>query len=108
MAGRLRIGACLSLSGRFARFGRQAARGLAAWRSLHGGVELVVADDRSDRRTLEAVLPNVAARCEVLLGPYSTTLMRAAGRMAVEYGWLVWNQGGAGDEGRAGQSGRWR
>ena len=29
MNGRLRIGACLSLSGKFAQFGRQSAKGLA-------------------------------------------------------------------------------
>jgi Periplasmic binding protein len=98
MEGRLRVGACLSLSGRFARFGRQAAQGLEAWRSLQGGAELVIDDDRSDPRTLKEVLPGVAAWCDVLLGPYSTILMRAAGRMAAEHGWLLWNQGGSGDE----------
>ena len=98
MAGQLRIGACLSLSGMFAQFGRQAARGLEAWRSLDGGADVLVEDDRSDRRTLEAVLPGVAARCDILLGPYSTQLMRVAGRIAVESGWLVWNQGGSGDD----------
>ena len=98
MNGRLRIGACLSLSGRFAQFGRQAAQGLETWRSLDGAAEILVEDDCSDRRTLEAVLPGVAARCDILLGPYSTQLMRAAGRMAAESGWLVWNHGGSGDD----------
>ena len=98
MNGHLRIGACLSLSGKFARFGRQAARGLEAWRSLDGAADIVVEDDLSDRRTLEAVLPDLAARCDLLLGPYSTQLMRAAGRMAAESGWLVWNHGGSGDD----------
>jgi Periplasmic binding protein len=98
MSGRLRIGACLSLSGRFAQFGRQAAQGLETWRSLDGTAEILVEDDCSDRRTLEMVLPGVAARCDMLLGPYSTQLMRAAGRMAAESGWLVWNHGGSGDD----------
>ncbi len=98
MNGRLRIGACLSLSGRFAQFGRQAAQGLETWRSLDGAAEILVEDDCSDRRTLETVLPGVAARCDLLLGPYSTQLMRAAGRMAAESGWLVWNHGGSGDD----------
>lgn len=98
MKGQLRIGGCLSLSGKFAQFGRQAARGLEAWQSLGGRAELVIEDDRSDRRTLEAVLPDVAARCDILLGPYSTQLMRAAGNLAAESGWLVWNQGGSGDD----------
>jgi ABC-type branched-subunit amino acid transport system substrate-binding protein len=98
MNGRLRIGACLSLSGRFAQFGRQAAQGLETWRSLDGTAKLVIEDDQSDRRTLESVLPGVAARCDLLLGPYSTQLMRAAGRIAAESGWLVWNHGGSGDD----------
>src|SRR5260370_31891730 len=95
MAGQLRIGACLSLSGRFARFGRQAAQGLHTWSSLDGRADLLVEDDASDRRTLEAVLPGVAARSDILLGPYSTQLMRAAGRIAADSGWLIWNHGGA-------------
>lgn len=98
MNGRLRIGACLSLSGRFAQFGRQAAQGLETWRSLDGAAEILVEDDCSDRRTLETVLPGLAARCDLLLGPYSTQLMRAAGCMAAESGWLVWNHGGSGDD----------
>lgn len=98
MDGHLRIGACLSLSGKFAQFGRQAARGLEAWRSLDDIAEIFVEDDHSDRRTLEAVLPGLAARCDILLGPYSTQLMRAAGRMAADSDWLIWNQGGSGDD----------
>ncbi len=98
MAGHLRIGACLSLSGRFAQFGRQAAQGLETWSALDGTADILIEDDGSDRRTLEAVLPGVAARCDILLGPYSTQLMRAAGRMAAESGWLVWNHGGSGDD----------
>src|SRR6266851_6382458 len=98
MAGQLRIGACLSLSGRFARFGRQAAQGLQTWSSLDGSADMLVEDDASDRRTLEAVLPGVAARSDILLGPYSTQLMRAAGRIAADSGWLIWNHGGSGDD----------
>jgi ABC-type branched-subunit amino acid transport system substrate-binding protein len=96
--GRLRIGACLSLSGKFARFGRQAALGLKAWQLLDGTAELLIEDDRSDRRTLEAIFPDVAARCDVLLGPYSTILTRTAGRVAAGSDLLVWNHGGSGDD----------
>ena len=98
MSAHLRIGACLSLSGKFAQFGGQAAQGLQAWRSLDGNADILVEDDHSDRRSLEAVLPDLAARCDVLLGPYSTQLTRAAGRIAAESGWLLWNQGGSGDD----------
>lgn len=105
MNGHLRVGACLSLSGRFAQFGRQAALGLEAWRSLDGNAELVIEDDRSDRQALESVLPGVVARCDVLLGPYSTVLARAAGRVAADSGWLVWNHGGSGDDVQRAQPG---
>ncbi|MGH3401551.1 MAG: ABC transporter substrate-binding protein [Streptosporangiaceae bacterium] len=98
MTDRLRIGACLSLSGKFARFGRQAAAGLEAWRSLTGVADLIIEDDDSDRERLAAALPDVARRCDLLLGPYSTVLMRTAGRMAAENDWLIWNQGGTGDD----------
>jgi branched-chain amino acid transport system substrate-binding protein len=95
---RLRVGACLSLSGRFARFGGQARYALEAWCSLGAKAELVIEDDASDRHVLESKMPDVASRCDVLLGPYSTQLMRAAGRMAAQSGWLMWNHGGSGDD----------
>jgi ABC-type branched-subunit amino acid transport system substrate-binding protein len=98
MSSRVRIGACLSLSGRYAQFGRQAAQGLRTWQSLDRDTDLLVEDDRSDRLALKAALPLLAARCDILLGPYSTQLMRAAARMAAESGWLLWNHGGSGDD----------
>ncbi|MGB6454845.1 MAG: ABC transporter substrate-binding protein [Streptosporangiaceae bacterium] len=95
---RLLVCACLSLSGRFAPFGRQAARGLEVWAELDGKADVLIEDDASDMRQLQALLPGLAARCDLLLGPYSTVLMRAAGDMAAENGWLIWNHGGSGDD----------
>jgi hypothetical protein len=94
----LRVGACLSLSGRFSRFGRQAARALEAWASLDGGAQVLIEDDASDVRRLRAALPRVAAASDLLLGPYSTLLMRAAGELAAESGWIAWNHGGSGGD----------
>jgi branched-chain amino acid transport system substrate-binding protein len=94
----LRVGACLSLSGRFGQFGRQAAAGLETWQQLCGDADLLIEDDRSDPQHLETVLPSVAARCDLLLGPYSSLLMRTAGQIASEAGLLLWNHGGSGDE----------
>src|SRR5271154_38923 len=94
----LRIGACLSLSGRFSRFGLQAARALEVWASLDGGAQVLIEDDGSDVSQLRAALPQVAATPALLLGPYSTLLMRAAGELAAEAGWTVWNHGGSGDD----------
>ena len=95
---RIRLGACLSLSGRYARFGTQAARALDVWRSLDGHADLVIEDDRSDPQTLGPALRRVAAAVDVLLSPYSTQLVRAAAAMATAEGWLLWNHGGSGDD----------
>jgi branched-chain amino acid transport system substrate-binding protein len=96
---RLRVGACLSLTGRFGRFGRQAAHGLEAWQRLAGErVELCIEDDASDPNGFVAHLRRLAARCEVLLGPYSTQLMRPAATAVADVDGLLWNHGGAGDD----------
>jgi ABC-type branched-subunit amino acid transport system substrate-binding protein len=95
----VRLGLCLSLSGRYARFGRQAAAGLSAWQRLSGEeIELCVEDDGSDPERVAGALARVAERCELLLGPYSTQLMRAAGRAMEEVDGLLWNHGGSGDD----------
>lgn len=78
----LRIGACLSLTGRFARFGSQAAAALETWKLIDGHCELILEDDESTPRTLERVLPRLARNCDILLGPYSTQLVRTAGKIA--------------------------
>src|SRR3954467_7910226 len=96
---RLRLGACLSLTGRYGRFGRQAANGLRVWQQLAGeDVELVIEDDGSDPEQLADRFPSVASRCDLLLGPYSTQLTRAAAEEMAEIDGVLWNQGGAGDD----------
>jgi Periplasmic binding protein len=95
---RIRVGACLSLSGRYARFGSQAARALDVWGTLDGHVDLVIEDDQSDPRVVQQILPRVAEASDVLLSPYSTQLVRAAAAMASAEGWLLWNHGGSGDD----------
>jgi ABC-type branched-subunit amino acid transport system substrate-binding protein len=96
--GHLRVGACLSLTGRFSQFGTQAANALRVWRDLDAAADLVIEDDRSDPQVLGSAIKTVASQCDVLLGPYSTQLMRQAGRLAAESGWLLWNHGGSGDD----------
>jgi branched-chain amino acid transport system substrate-binding protein len=95
---RIRLGACLSLSGRYARFGTQAAQALDVWRSIDGHADLVIEDDRSDPQALGRTLHRVAVAADVLLSPYSTQLVRVAAAMASAEGWLLWNHGGSGDD----------
>jgi hypothetical protein len=95
---RIRVGVCLSLSGRYARFGFQAAQALEVWRELDGHVDLFIVDDQSNRQVVGQALPRVAEASDVLLSPYSTQLVKAAASMASAEGWLLWNHGGSGDD----------
>jgi branched-chain amino acid transport system substrate-binding protein len=61
-------------------------------------IELCVQDDRSDPDRVAGELGRIAGRCELLLGPYSTQLMRAAGHAMEELDGLLWNHGGSGDD----------
>lgn len=97
MTARLRAGACLSLTGRFAPFGQQAANGLRLWADT-SGIDLTVVDDGSDPQVLKQRLPAVADEADVLFGPYSTLLMRAAAPIAEHAGRLLFNHGGSGAE----------
>lgn len=81
-------------------------RGLEAWCALDGDAQLIVEDDGSDPGQLTARLRRMASRCDLLLGPYSTQLMRAAGRFVAETDHLLWNHGGAGDDVDAARPGR--
>ncbi|GAA2442932.1 amino acid ABC transporter substrate-binding protein [Actinomadura vinacea] len=102
---RLRLGVCLSLTGRHARFGRQARAGLEVWNGFEPAVDLFIEDDQSDPRGFGAVFRRLASKCDILLGPYSTQLMRRAGDAAAELDRLVWNHGGAGDDVQAAHPG---
>jgi hypothetical protein len=72
---------------------------------MDGAVELILVDDESQIRKLETLLAQLASRCDVLLGPYSTRLMRAAGRIAAQEDRLLWNHGGSGDDVEVGYPG---
>ncbi|WP_028923463.1 ABC transporter substrate-binding protein [Pseudonocardia acaciae] len=96
--GPLRIGASLSLTGRYAMFGTQAAHGLRSWATLDGNAEIVIIDDRSEPSRVAPALSSLTDGCDLLLGPYSTQLMRAANKVVADLGKLLWNHGGSGDD----------
>jgi branched-chain amino acid transport system substrate-binding protein len=95
---RLRLGAYLSLTGRYARFGQQAAAGLRVLHRLTDDVDLHIEDDAGEPRRIREGLADLAGRCDLLLGPYSTQLMRAAGQAIEHVDALLWNHGGSGDD----------
>jgi ABC-type branched-subunit amino acid transport system substrate-binding protein len=93
----IRAGACLSLSGRFAPFGRQAANGLRLWADS-ADITLTVLDDESDCAVLAERMPDLAADTDLLFGPYSTVLLRAALPIAAAADRLLFNHGGSGGD----------
>jgi Periplasmic binding protein len=103
---RLRVGAVLSLTGRFARFGTQAAEALHVWSGLTADTEVVIEDDAGEPSRVAPALEAMGIRCDLLLGPYSTLLVRAAATFAAVSGHLVWNHGGSGDDVQAAAPGR--
>jgi hypothetical protein len=101
----LRLGAPLPLSGPLARFGHQAAAGLQAWAVLQGpSVRVQIADCTSDPARLPGCLRELAG-VDLLLGPYASSLTRAA-LETLQGKRLLWNHGGAADDVQEGPPGR--
>jgi branched-chain amino acid transport system substrate-binding protein len=111
MAERLSVGLSLSLSGRYATMGRQAEAAIklfvddvnAAGGVRIGGRPYAVAlrcdDDRSDPRRCAEIYGALCGpeRVDLLLGPYSSRLARAAAPIAEAAGMVMLNHGGADD-----------
>jgi branched-chain amino acid transport system substrate-binding protein len=106
--GRLRLGAALSISGRYAFLGRLAAAGLqAVVRDVRsqGGVrtaegrlvpQLGLLDDAGTRKGVRRRL-DALVEADLLIGPYGSDLVGEAARWAAEHGRLLWNHGGSAD-----------
>ena len=111
MRERLSVGLSLSLSGAYAAMGRQAEAAIKLLvddLNAAGGVriggrarELVLGchDDRSDARRCAEIYSALCGseRVDLLLGPYSSRLARAAAPIAEAAGMMMLNHGGADD-----------
>jgi ABC-type branched-subunit amino acid transport system substrate-binding protein len=107
--GRVLIGGVVSLSGRYAFQGRLADAGLqqaVADLRGRGGVrladrdvlpELVVLDDGGTRDGVRQALDALSG-ADLVVGPYGSDLVRAAGAWAAERGRVLWNHGGSADD----------
>jgi branched-chain amino acid transport system substrate-binding protein len=109
----LRLGAALSQTGLYALQGRQALQGLRLWvedTNARGGLsvpgvkravrlDLLAYDDRSRRAEVERLTAQLIRRdrVDILVGPYSSGLTRAAAAIAEAHGKLLWNHGGSSD-----------
>jgi branched-chain amino acid transport system substrate-binding protein len=105
------IGLTLSLSGRYAAMGRQAAAALemfAADQNSAGGIDIggrrrplaiQCYDDRSDPKLCAELYRSLCFenRADLIFGPYSSELTRIAARIAEQAGMVMVNHGGADD-----------
>jgi branched-chain amino acid transport system substrate-binding protein len=114
VAGTIRFGASVSVSGRYALQGRQVLAGLRAWVEavnageglrVHGGgarapVRLVYYDDASSPAKAAANTERLldADAVEILIGPYASDLTLAVLSVARRRGRVLWNHGGASDD----------
>ena len=111
---RIKFGASLSTSGRYALQGSQALAGLRAWAvgtNADGGVRLPgrgsgvpatlsVYDDGSRPAQAAANVERLITHddVDVLIGPYGSDLTRAVVPVARRHGKVLWNHGGAADD----------
>jgi branched-chain amino acid transport system substrate-binding protein len=91
---RVRAGAALALSGRYAFAGRDAANGLRHW-AAQADVDLAIVDGTSDGERTAVRVVELAGRCELLFGPYGSGPMRAVQQALAGAPWVVWNHGAA-------------
>ena len=108
----IKLGIAVSLSGRYALFGRQAVEGIklyAADANRRGGIrigaqkvplEVVVVDDQGSESAMRKAIEKLVRRerVELLLGPYGSGLTLAAAEVADSLSHVLWNHGGASDE----------
>jgi ABC-type branched-subunit amino acid transport system substrate-binding protein len=109
---KLTIGLSLSLSGEYASMGRQAEAAMRLFVSdtnASGGIQidgirhevaLECVDDQSRRERTAEIYRELCfgGRANVIFGPYSSALARAAAPLAEEAGMVMVNHGGAGDD----------
>src|SRR6266511_1074401 len=87
-----------SLTGPFARQGAEAAAGLELW-AEEAGAGLTILDDGGSRpAALSAYAAWIHQGVDLLLGPYSSGLVRAVAPAVCGAGRLLWNHGGSADD----------
>ena len=87
----------LSLTGRYARQGTDAADGIRLWAEA-AGVRLTLVDDRGSRQAAIDAYSAWLDTVDLLIGPYASGLVRAIAPMVREAGRLLWNHGGSADD----------
>jgi len=93
----LRIGASISLTGRYDRTGKELMNGYEVWRdqvNTKGGImgrriELVIYDDQSDPETSRNLYEKLISedKVDLIIGPYSSPVTLPASTVAEKYGY---------------------
>src|SRR4029450_8685750 len=87
----------LSMSGLFRRQGTEAAEGVRLWAG-ETGVRVTIADDEGSKKSaLQAYAEWIDKSVDLLIGPYSSGLVRAVAPLVRDAGRLLWNHGGSAD-----------
>jgi ABC-type branched-subunit amino acid transport system substrate-binding protein len=87
----------LSLTGPFRRQGTDAAEGVKLWAQATGA-EVTLVDDRGAKRAAAEAYAAWVDRTDLLLGPYSSGLVRAVAPVVTPADRLLWNHGGSADD----------
>jgi branched-chain amino acid transport system substrate-binding protein len=87
----------LSLSGRYERQGADAADGIRLW-AEDAGVRLTVVDDQGSRQAAIEAYSSWLDTVDLLIGPYSSGLVRAIVPLVRGSGRVLWNHGGSADD----------
>jgi ABC-type branched-subunit amino acid transport system substrate-binding protein len=83
----------LSLTGRFGRQGTEAAKGVRLW-AERAGVRLALVDDVGSAATAAEAYTQWVDSVDLLIGPYSSGLVRAIAPLVGEALRLLRNHGG--------------
>ena len=87
----------LSLTGPFARQGTEAAEGVRLWAEA-ADVGLTLVDDAGSAATAAEAYAQWVDSVDLLIGPYSSGLVRAIAPLVGAAGRLLWNHGGSADD----------
>ena len=117
----IRVGAAVSLSGRYREQGIQSLTGISLWvddvnrdgglyvrdRKQKVPLELWHYDDQSKRKSTINIVKKLIScdQVDLLIGPYSSALTIEAANVATSLNRVLWNHGGASDAVHAGESG---
>jgi ABC-type branched-subunit amino acid transport system substrate-binding protein len=87
----------LSLTGRYARQGTEAAEGIKLWAEA-AGMRLTLVDDQGSREAALEAYRGWVDGVDLLIGPYASGLVRAIVPLVRDGGRLLWNHGGSADD----------